>query len=316
MYENLVIIPGKIGGKCMELQYKEFDCALKAFLPEKPAVQQVAAGLGFTEGPVWCGDYLLFSDIPMNRIVRLDIKSNGPELTTFKSPSGQSNGLTLDRDGRLVICESSTRRVTRYENDGSLTVLAERYQGKRLNAPNDVAVRSDGSIYFTDPLFGEPTSPKELDFNGVYRISPEGTLSLLVDDFALPNGLAFSPDESILYVNDTGKNTIRAYDVRQDGSVANERLFFKMEPDDFGGPDGMKVDSEGNIYCTGVGGIWIITPEGKHLGTISLPELPANLAWGDDDWKTMYCTCRSGIYRIRFAKTGIAPYKVDSEPWL
>jgi gluconolactonase len=297
----------------MELQYKEFDSRLREFLPEKPSAQQVAAGFSFTEGPVWCGDYLIFSDIPMNRIVRLDIRHNGPEVTTFKSPSGQSNGLTLDKDGRLVICESSTRRITRFEYDGSLTVLAERYKGKRLNAPNDIVVRSDGSIYFTDPLFGEPTSPKELDFNGVYRISPEGELLLLADDFDLPNGLAFSPDESILYVNDTGKNTIRAYDVEKDGSLTHERLFFQMESDDFGGPDGMKLDTEGTIYCTGVGGFWIISPEGKHLGTIALPELPANMAWGDADWKTMYFTCRSSIYRIRFNKTGIAPYRVDPE---
>lgn len=315
MYENLVMNPGKTGGREVELQYKEFDSGLKKILPEKPTVQHIAAGFTFTEGPLWCDSHLLFSDIPMNRIVCLDIKPYGPEVTTFKSPSGQSNGLTLDWDGRLVICESATRRVTRYENDGSLTVLAERYKGKRLNAPNDIVVRSDGNIYFTDPLFGKPASPKELDFNGVYRISPEGTLSLLLNDYHLPNGLAFSPDESILYVNDTGRRTIHAYDVDTTGNLSNERLFIEMKGDEPGAPDGMKIDTKGNVYCTGPGGFWIISSEGKHLGTISLPEMPANMCWGDADYKTMYLTCRTGIYRMRFIIPGIPQYKIDSNPW-
>ncbi len=315
MYENLVMNPGKTGGKEMELACKKFDSALDKILPEKSAVQHVAAGFTFTEGPVWCGDHLLFSDIPMNRIVRLDIKPWGPEVTTFKNLTGLSNGLTLDWDGRLVICESSTRRITRYENDGSLTVLAERYHGKRLNAPNDVVARSDGSIYFTDPLFGKPTSPKELDFNGVYRISPEGTLTLLLADYRLPNGLAFSPDESILYVNDTARRTIHACDAGTDGSLSGERLFIQMQGDEPGAPDGMKVDSQGNVYCTGPGGFWIISPEGKHLGTVTLPEMPSNMCWGDADYKTMYLTCRTGIYRLRFNIPGIPQYKIDARPW-
>jgi gluconolactonase len=301
----------------LKLEYREYDSALKDILPENPAFQQVATGFGFTEGPLWGGDYLLFSDIPRNRIIRLDMLHYGPEISTYRFPSGHSNGLTYDMSGRLIVCESNTRRLTRTELDGTVTVLAERYKGKRINSPNDVVAGLSGSVYFTDPytFFDEPKPPRELDFTGVFRVTPEGELDLLADDYKFSNGLAFSPDESILYVNDTGDKTIRAYDVNADGSVKNERLFIKMESDERGGPDGMKVDTAGNVYCTGPGGFWIISPEGKHLGTVSLPELPSNMCWGDQDFKTLYVTARTSVFRIRFGIAGIPAYKIDPTPW-
>jgi len=292
----------------LDVKVEEFDSAIRQIIPEKATLEQVATGFGFTEGPIWCGDYLLFSDIPRNRIVRWRMYSNGPEVTTFRSPSGNSNGLTLDSSGRLIVCESGTRRITRTEVDGSVSVLAERYEGKRLNSPNDVVVRSDGSIYFTDPYTGRRDSApgKELSFNGVYRIAPDGELVLLVDDFELPNGLAFSPDESVLYINDTRRRHIRAFDVSPDGSISNGRVLIEMQSPEAGNPDGMKVDQQGNVYCTGPGGLWITEPGGKCLGRILMPEQPSNFNWGDSDWKTLYITARPSIYRLKLAVAGIA----------
>jgi gluconolactonase len=191
--------------------------------------------------------------------------------------------------------------------DGSVAALAERYQGHRLNSPNDVVVRSDGSVYFTDPSFGLGTPPKwkELPFNGVFRVAPDGELVLLVDDFDLPNGLAFSPDETVLYINDTAKGHIRAFDVSEDGSISNGRVLVELKGTEGGRPDGMKVDVEGNVYCTGPGGFWITQPDGKSLGRVMMQELPANLAWGDPDRQTLYFTARTGIYRMRLSIPGI-----------
>ena len=301
----------------MELHYIEYDKRLKEIVPERLIAEQVASGFGFTEGPVWCGDYLLFSDIPRNRIIRLDLLSDGPEVTTFRRPSGNSNGLTLDRSGRLIVCESTTRRLTRTEIDGSITVLAERHNDKRLNSPNDVVVRLDGTVYFTDPFYlsGNPPPPEELGFKGFFSVTPDGELNLLADDYIFPNGLAFSPNESILYVNDTRNSHIRAYDINNDGSIGNERILIEMKGEEPGAPDGMKVDREGNVYCTGPGGIWIISSDGSHLGTLNFPEIPANLCWGDKDWKTLYVTARTSVYRLRLLATGIAPYSVEPFPW-
>ncbi len=302
----------------LELNYIENDKALKTIVPETLYAEQAASGFEFTEGPVWCGDYLLFSDIPRNRIIRLDLLADGPEVTTYRRPSGNSNGLTLDRSGRLIACESTTRRLTRTELDGTITVLAERYRGKRLNSPNDVVVRLDGIVYFTDPFYlsGNPPPPEELGFKGVFSVTPDGELHLLADDYVFPNGLAFSPDESVLYVNDTFKRHIRAYDVNENGSITSERILIEMQGEEPGAPDGMKVDIQGNIYCTGPRGIWIISPDGNHLGTINFPEGPANLCWGDTDWKTLYVTARTSVYRTRLLVAGISPYKVEPFPWL
>ena len=292
----------------MDLHVEEFDKKIWEIVPEDGIIEQPATGFTFTEGPVWCGDYLLFSDIPCNRIVRLVRHSYGPEISTFRTLSNNSNGLTLDRSGRLIACEHSGRRVTRTEADGSITVLADSYKGCRLNSPNDVVVRSDGSVFFTDPSFGLGNPPKwmEAHSKGVYRITPNGELVMLMDDFNMPNGLAFSPDESVLYVNDTMEQHIRAFDVAEDGSLSNGRVFVKMDKPEPGAPDGMKVDIYGNVYCTGPGGFWIMDPSGKPLGRVMMTELPANMAWGDRDWKSLYLTARTSIYRLKFRVQGVS----------
>ena len=289
-------------------RFEAADPAFWRLIPDGTLVERVAGGFKFTEGPIWRGDRLLFSDIPSNRIVRWRSLDEGPEVTTFRTPSGNSNGLALDRSGRLVACEHSGRRVSRTEADDSVTALADRYQGRRLSSPNDVVVRSDGAVYFTDPPYGLPdrSEGKELPFNGVYRVAPDGELSLLADDFELPNGLAFSPDERVLYVDDSARHHIRAFTVRSDGGIAEGRVFAELRDAEPGVPDGMKVDAEGNVYCTGAGGIWVFTPAGRKLGRIVLPELPANLAWAGDDWRTMFATARTSVYRWRSAVPGIA----------
>src|SRR5436309_1363313 len=243
--------------------------------PDAP-IDRVAGGLGFTEGPVWRGGALLFSDIPNKRIVRWRRLAEGPELTTFAT--GTSNGLTLDRQGRVLAAEHDGRRVTRIAGDGARTVLAEHFQGKRLNSPNDIVVKSDGSIYFTDPPYAvQPSRPgvvrppgwwtqpipgKEQPCHGVYRIAPDGSLHLLADDFALPNGLAFSPDVPVLYIDDPAHKHIRAFDVRPDGTLTNSRILFDMASEEPGVPDGLKVDLQGNGFCTGPGGGGVCRSDG------------------------------------------------------
>ncbi len=231
----------------------------------------------------------------------------------FLKPSGHSNGLTLDRQGRLLICEHD-RRVIRLEKDRSKTVLAEFYDGKRLNSPNDIVVKTDGTIYFTDPPYGLPdrTEGKELDYCGVYRIGTDGSITLLDDSIGLPNGLAFSPDERTLYVDDSGSATVYAFDVTAGGLLANKRVFTELaSPEGKGAADGMKVDVDGNLFSTGPGGISVIDPTGKRYGIIGCPEVPSNLAWGDSDYKTLYITARTGVYRVR-VKTGGASLTTDS----
>ncbi len=293
----------------MDLNIEERDEKLRQIIPSGSVIEQVATGFTFTEGPIWCGDYLLFSDIPRNRIIRLYKHSYGPEVTTYRYPSGNSNGLTLDRSGRLIACEHNTRRVTRTEIDGTISILASHYQGGRLNSPNDVVVHSDGSIYFTDPSFGLGVPPKcqEQPCNGIYRIAPDGALTLLEDNFTMPNGLAFSPDEAVLYIDDTRQGHIRVYDVNPDGSIGNGRVLIEMKASEEGAPDGMKVDQQGNIFCTGPGGVWIIEPGGKCLGRILLPEIPSNLTWDTGDWMTLYITARTSVYKMTVTKTVVAP---------
>lgn len=265
---------------------------------------EVASGFEFTEGPVWHPDgYLLFSDIPANTIYRLEAER---DPVPWRKPSGHSNGLTFDRQGRLVACEHGKRRVSRTETDGTRTALATHYQGKRLHSPNDVVVRSDGSIYFTDPPYGVEPDERELAFNGVYRIPPDGgALELLVDDSERPNGLAFSPDESALYIDDTWRRHIRVFDVAKDGELSNGRIFAEMPSDMEGGPDGMKVDVEGNIYSTGPGGLWVYQPDGELVGVIVGPQRPANLAFGGPERKTLYLTARTSVYRLTTRIAGV-----------
>ena len=224
----------------------------------------------------------------------------------MQEPTNEANGLTRDRQGRLVACEHLARRVTRWDPDGSPTVVANNYHSRRLNRPNDVVVKSDGSIYFTDPGLGRVES--ELDFCGVYRVAPDlGSIHVLVRDFVVPNGLAFSPDEQILYVNDSRRGHIRAFDVEPTGllALATDRVFATLQDSRIGVPDGMKVDVEGNVYCTGPGGIWIFDSTGTHLGTIATGAQTTNVAWGDADWSTLYFTTWSTLGRIRTKIPGI-----------
>lgn len=301
----------------------EKDPALQTIVPRDAKIEKLAGDFIFTEGPVWVkegGAGLLFSDIPNNRIMKW---TPDGKVSEFLKPSGYtgppapegafvgSNGLTLDKEGRLIICEHGDRRVTRLEKDGKLTVLADKYQGKRLNSPNDAVYRSDGSLYFTDPPYGLfDEKAKELDFQGIYRLSSGGKLQLLNRELSRPNGLAFSPDEKTLYVanSDPEKKIWMAYDVAADGTLSKGRVFFDVTSEtEEGLPDGLKVDAEGHVYCTGPGGVWIFSPDGKHLGSIKPAEVPANCHWGDADGKTLYMTARKGLYRIRLNVEGIRP---------
>jgi gluconolactonase len=287
------------------------DSGLHDLIAPDAPIERVAGGLGFTEGPVWRRDHLLFSDIPNKRIARWRRLPEGPELTTYAR--GTSNGLTLDRQGRVLAAEHDGRRVSRVADDGTRTALAEQFQGKRLNSPNDIVAKSDGAVYFTDPPYAvQPSTPgvtrppdwwtkpiagKEQACHGVYRIAPDGAIQLLVDDFALPNGLAFSPDESLLYIDDSARKHIRAFSVRPDGTLTGSRILLDMASDDPGVPDGLKVDQAGNVFCTGPGGVWVCRSDGAFLGRIVLPELPANLAWGEDG-TVLFLTARTSVYRL------------------
>ncbi len=272
-------------------------------------VEQLADGFGNdngpAEGPLWWkeGGYLLFSDIGNNRRMKWTAEDG---VSVFQEPSNYANGLTRDVRGRLVACDR-TPSVRRHEPDGSTTVIANSYQGRSINRPNDVVVKSDGSIYFTDP--GAPAPGMALDFSGVYRVSADlGTLTLLLKDFVVPNGLAFSPDESILYVNDTRRMHIRAFDVQPNGTLAlgSDRVFSEVRGSGPGFPDGMKVDSEGNVYCGGSGGIWVIDPAGNHLGIIVHGATETtNVAFGGGDWKTLYFTTWHTIGRVQLNVPGI-----------
>ncbi|MDJ0573225.1 MAG: galactose-1-epimerase [Pleurocapsa sp. MO_192.B19] len=273
-------------------------------------VEKVAGGFEFTEGPLWHPDgFLLFSDIPANTIYKWQPKQ---ETEIFRQPSGNANGNTLDKSGRLITGEHGNRRVSRTEKDGTVVTLASNYEGKRLNSPNDLAVKSDGSIYFTDPPYGIESEQEELGFYGVYRLAPDGTLTLLVDDFVRPNGIVFSTDETKLYVNDSEEGHIRVFDVKPDGTLENGKLFAELEPpSQEGAADGMKVDIKGNIYSTGPGGVWVFDPSGNLLGIIEVPEAPANLAWGDNDYQTLYITARNGLYRVQLKIRGVPPGRIE-----
>jgi gluconolactonase len=314
----------------VEARIERLDPAVDRVLAPDAAVEKVAEGFAFTEGPVWVpdgGGHLLFSDPNRNRIYRYD-PDGGGRLSVFRGESGYqgadvaeygqpgSNGLALDpRDGSLTIDEHGNRRVARLDARGDETVLADRYRGARLNSPNDLVYRSDGTLYFTDPPFGLPkfhADPRrELPFTGVFKLDGHG-LALVSQDLQGPNGIAFSPDEKLLYVTnwDTAKKVVMRYEVAPNGDLANGRVFFDMG----GAPgdealDGLKVDSLGNLYVSGPGGVWVLSPEGKHIGQIVGPELPANFAWGDSDRKTLYMTARTGLYRLRVqvAGAGAAP---------
>ncbi|MBD2183001.1 SMP-30/gluconolactonase/LRE family protein [Aerosakkonema funiforme] len=294
--------PGKLGISRLESKSNNFP----SLFPNKVKIDRVATGFQFTEGPIWFAEenYLLFSDIPANKIFQL---TPDGKLTIFREPSNNSNGLTRDKQGRLIACEHGTRRVTRTEKDGSITVLVDKFQGKKLNSPNDVVVKSDGAIYFTDPPYGIKPEQQEQPIQGVYRLTSDGNEIIVVaDDFNKPNGLAFSPDEKKLYIDDSERRHIRVFDVQADGTLANDRIFYDMNIKQAGLPDGMKVDVQGHIYCTGAGGVWVFDREGNHLGTIVTPEQPANCAWGDRDWQSLYITAQTSVYKIRVNIPGIS----------
>jgi gluconolactonase len=266
-------------------------------------------GGGNTEGPVWWSDggYLLFSSIGENRRIRY---TPGKGTSVDKENTNGANGLTRDPHGRLVACEGLTRRVVREERDGSVTVVANAFQGQRINKPNDVVVKSDGAIYFTDPWNILPVPNQwDLQFNGVFRVAPDlGSITLLIDHLVLPNGLAFSPDESVLYINDSRRRQIRAFDVTPNGLLAkqSERVFVELAGPEPGGPDGMKVDTAGNVYCGGPGGIYIMDPKGNKLGRIvhGQPQT-TNMAFGGDDWKTLFFTTHSTFGSVRVKIAGV-----------
>jgi gluconolactonase len=281
------------------------------------SAQQVRGDFQFLEGPVWvpARNELLFSDIPASRIYRYTPATNS--FRVFREPSGQANGNALDPQGRLVTCEHENRRTSRTEPDGTVVPLATHYEGKRLNSPNDIVCQSDGSVYFSDPPYGVKPELRELDFQGVFRVvasavpsrsaspstvdSGRYTLTLLARDFVKPNGLAFSTDEKLLYVADTEPGHIRAFDVTADGAIANSRIFCKVER-----PDGFRVDVEGNLYISAMKSVEIFDRTGRKTGEITLPERPANVAFGDPDRKTLYICARTGLYKARVSIPGVA----------
>jgi len=328
-----------ISGISQEIQ--KLDPALDQIVPAKATLERVATGFDkWTEGPAWTREgSLMFAEIPANNIVKL---VPGQPATVFMHPSGYrgtepykgpepgSNGMTLDAKGRLTVAGHAGRTVWRLESldlKAQVTVLADSYQGKKLSSPNDLVYKSDGSLYFTDPPYGLPshddTDPaKELKINGVYRIPnalqqkpgappDRDKLQLIISDLARPNGIAFSPDEKYLYIAESDKKVWLRYRVQPDGSVTEGALFLDpfadktTDPKAIGGPDGIRVDKKGNLYGSGPGGVWIISPDGKHLGTIKVPERVANVAWGDKDARTLYITASTSIYRIRLKIPGV-----------
>ncbi|MFO1498771.1 MAG: SMP-30/gluconolactonase/LRE family protein [Verrucomicrobiota bacterium] len=304
---------------------ERIEPSLDRLIPPDALIEKLASGFAWSEGPVWVrnGNYLLFSDIPHNAIFRW---REGEGTSEFIYPSGYtgstarggepgSNGLTLDAHGRLVFCQHGDRQVVRRERDGKLTVLAQYYQYRRFNSPNDLVYKSNGDLYFTDPTYGlvkQNADPaRELAINGVYRVRKTGQVDLLVSDLSFPNGIAFSPDEKVLYVavSDPKRAVWMAYDVLADGSIGGGRVFMDVTalvPTHKGLPDGLKVDQAGNLFATGPGGIFIISPQGKHLGTINTDEPTANCAWGGNG-SILYITANDKLCRVKTTTRGKMP---------
>lgn len=277
-----------------------FDDGLGVLVSSEPW-EPIAEGLGFVEGPVWMPDgSLLFSDTLNNRIHRW----RAGVLGVHREPAGGPNGMTLDLEMRVVGCEQDGRRVFRERDDGAVESVATHYHRKRLNSPNDIVVRSDGRIFFTDPPYGITEEQRELPYNGVFTVEPDGALTLLATDFEKPNGLAFSPDERTLYIADTARHHVRAFDVATDGTLGRGRVFAEMREE--GRPDGIKVDRDGRLYvCAKT--VQVFASDGGSLGVIDCPQLPANCTWGDDG-SVLYIAARTAVYRTRIAAVGIAPY--------
>ncbi|MBI1791593.1 MAG: SMP-30/gluconolactonase/LRE family protein [Acidobacteria bacterium] len=262
------------------------------------SIEKADAGFRFTEGPVWSRDgFLLFSDVPNNVIRKL---APGERSTVFRDNSNGATGNALDAQGRLYICESRTRRVVRIDKKGNLEVLAEKWEGKRLNAPNDIIVRRDGHVYFTDPAFGDQADRRELNFYGVYHIPVKGPMSLVARPEGRPNGIALSPNGRILYVANSDERNIRAYDLDRNGEASNERILIAGID---GPPDGIRVDEKGNLYVAATN-LPVYSPDGKLLHTLEFGERPANCAFGDPDLQTLYITARTSLYRVRLNVKG------------
>jgi gluconolactonase len=275
------------------------------------ALERLATGFIFTEGPVWhpYEKHLTFSDMPGDHMRRWTAAGG---MTTFRKPSNKANGNTYDRAGRMLSCEHATSRVTRTEPDGTITVLATHYRDKELNSPNDIVVKSDGRIYFTDPTYGRMPHygverAVQLDFRGLYRVEEDGSgLTLLASDFGQPNGLCFSRDDKRLFVNDTERGHIRAFDVGADGLLAGGAVWAEVTGSGNGAPDGMKLDRDGNLYCCGPGGLHVLSPNARSLGVIQTPEVVANFTWGDDDFRSIFLTASTSLYRVRTKTPGVA----------
>jgi gluconolactonase len=285
---------------------------LRELVDEEAEVEQVATGFTFTEGPIWMPDGSLhFSDMPGDMRRRWHPEEG---VSVLRDPSNKCNGMTLDNEGNLIVCEHVTSSVVRERPDGAREVLASHWGRSYLNSPNDVVVASDGSILFTDPTYGRMPGfgierAQELDFQGVYRIpAGGGDLELLADDFAQPNGLCFSPDESLLYVNDTDRAHIRVFDVGAGHALSNGRVFAENIGDGDlakgGLVDGMKIDEHGNVYVTGPDGVWVFSVEGEHLGVIEVPESVGNINWGGEDWSTLYIPATTSVYRVAMKVSG------------
>jgi gluconolactonase len=275
---------------------------------ESSEAERLATGFVFTEGPLWHPDgFYYFVDVRKSMFYRL---TPGGKPEVLRENTGEGNGTTFDLQGRLIMCEGGNRRITRTGADGKIEVLCDRYEGKRLNRPNDVVCRSDGSIYVTDPGLRVPLAERELPYAAIYRIDRSGAVSMLAD-FEYPNGLAFSPDERTLYVANTRwAQYIHALEIGVDGAMVRRRIFADMSSDETDGvPDGMKVDVQGRVYCTGPGGTWVFAPDGTRLGIIRTPEVPANLAFGGPDLRTLFFTARTSVYSLRVKVPG------QPHPW-
>ena len=268
----------------------------------KVQIEKVAAGYQFTEGPAWSPDgFLLFSDVPSNRIIKLQA---GEKPAVYRADSNGANGNAFDAQGRLYTCEAHSRRVTRTDRKGRVETIAEAWSGKKLNAPNDITVRKDGQVYFTDPAFGNESDARALDFYGVYHITPKGALSLVAQWKTRPNGIALSPDGHLLYVANSDDRTIHVYDLDRAGAASNDRVLVK---DIAGVPDGIRTDERGNIYVA-ARGIVVYSPDGRQIADLPMAETPANCTFGDGDLKTLYITARTSVYRVRLDVKGSAPY--------
>lgn len=277
-----------------------------AAILETTEAERLATGFEFTEGPLWDpeGGFLYFVDIRTSRLYRL---TPGKEPEVVREDTGEGNGTTFDLQGRIIMCEGGSRRVSRMGADGKVETLADRFQGKRLNRPNDVVCRADGNLYFTDPGLRVPLGERDLPSSGVYRIGTDGKVTL-VADCEYPNGLAFSPDERTLYVaNSRWAAYLHSIELDADGCMVRRRILADMSSEESEGvPDGMKVDADGRVLCTGPGGTWVFAPDGSRLGIIRTPEIPANLAFGGEDLRTLFLTARTSVYELRMRTPGIA----------